>query len=425
MTLLVSNKNHRLQSMNRSRRRMSLSTVATLYSLCFASIVTYHSFVAGSVDQNYNIHSRLLRGLPTAIDHQPQIFAKRRSSAIDMSSFNDDTTLEEVEELMEEGNEQSDDDDSQPTPGGVLTDDDSTDGFLNEILDELTEAFVNVTNTTSDELFENMLDSFFGPSDSEENSNSTSSVDNVIEDVMNSIFGQDDDDVSPKNVTVQEESENFIETTAPIETQEVVTTTTTTNFEDKDTPPVPQNLTGGNTNESKEIYTDDNLEPEPPMLLTTSPSITPKHAPTSLPTESPTLERNDDFDSNDKETEKEDDDLFAEKTFHNKNRPVGSGIPNNKFNFTVVLGTFAAIVGMIFTAWQMSDNPDGIYASLCRLTLTCIHLVFRIIMSPCRKCCGGYRNHHLAGTNGYHEPYGHLPVSTMDYGYKDPALELT
>jgi hypothetical protein len=78
---------------------------------------------------------------------------------------------------------------------------------------------------------------------------------------------------------------------------------------------------------------------------------------------------------------------------------------------------FLAIFLMIFTAWQMSDNPDGIYAAMCRLIITIIGLVMRILLSPCRSCLGG---HH--GSRNY---AGHMPVSTMDYGYRDPALELS
>lgn len=413
--------------MNRSRRRVSLLPVATLYSICIATVVPYNS----AADTNSMIHSRLRNGftneLPSALENQKsQIVSKRRSTAIDMSSFNDDTTLEEVEELMEEDNESDDDDmGSIPTLANNTRNDDGVDGLLDEILDDLTEAFANVTNTTSEELFENMIDTFFGPSDDDSNTNSTTSIDDVFEDVMTSIFGtvdDDDDDVTVANKTVPEVLDMQID--SPLKTQEDVRTT---NFKDTYNPPLPPDVTSNNsTNNIKDIHTDNNDEPESPGLETTYPTTAPQHRPTSLPTESPTSERIDDFDLKDKETEKEDDDLFDEKSYHNKSRPVGSGVPSDKFSFTVVLGTFAAIIGMIFTAWQMSDNPDGIYASLCRLTLTCIQLVFRIIMSPCRKCCGGYHNHHhMAGSNGYHEPYGHLPVSTMDYGYKDPTLELT
>ena len=413
---------------------MSLS-VATLYSLCIATVVIpFNNIVVGNGDKDSKIHSTL-RGrvdeLPTVTHRlvvlpeitRPNNSVKRRTpEKIDMSSFNDDTTLEEIEEFLEDG------DDATSTVTKVATDDDDdgTEALLDEILDELAEAFVNVTNTTSDELFGNMMDTFFGPSDSNDNSTSTvSSLDDVFEEVRTSIFGVDDDDVSHANTTLPGEPEKHMESPIPAKTEEVVSTT---HFEDEDTPPLPPNVTGSNTNDAKEMHVDDNDAIEPPILQTESPSMSPQRRPTLPPTESPTSKHIDDFDARDKETEKEDDDLYTETTYHNSNRPVGNGmLPNNKF--TIALGTLAAIIGMIFTAWQMSDNPDGIYASLCRLTLTCIQLLCRIIQSPCRKCCGGggsggYRNH-LAGTNGYHEPYGHLPVSTMDYGYKDPTLELT
>lgn len=80
-------------------------------------------------------------------------------------------------------------------------------------------------------------------------------------------------------------------------------------------------------------------------------------------------------------------------------------------------GFLLAVVAMIFTAWQMSDHPDGIYAAMCRLLITIIGLFVRILLTPCRSCLGG-----LNGSRHYGE---HMPVSTMDYGYRDPALELS
>ena len=80
-------------------------------------------------------------------------------------------------------------------------------------------------------------------------------------------------------------------------------------------------------------------------------------------------------------------------------------------------GIFLAIFAMIFTAWQMSDNPDGIYAAMCRLIITIMGLVIRIMLSPCRSCFGG--------SHGSRNYAGHMPVSTMDYGFRDPALELS
>jgi len=75
------------------------------------------------------------------------------------------------------------------------------------------------------------------------------------------------------------------------------------------------------------------------------------------------------------------------------------------------LGIFLGIVAMIFTAYQMSDNPDGIYASICRLAITISSVGIKIMCMPCRK---------LIGSGG--DPYsGHMPISTSDYSFRsDP-----
>lgn len=75
------------------------------------------------------------------------------------------------------------------------------------------------------------------------------------------------------------------------------------------------------------------------------------------------------------------------------------------------LGIFLGIVAMIFTAHQMSENPDGIYASVCRLAITISSVIVKIVCMPCRKLIG-------AGGNG--NPYnGHMPISTSDYNYRN------
>lgn len=79
-------------------------------------------------------------------------------------------------------------------------------------------------------------------------------------------------------------------------------------------------------------------------------------------------------------------------------------------------GFFLAIGGMIFTAHQMSENPDGLYASLCRLAITITGVVVKIICMPCRKLIGASGNSHYTG---------HMPISTVDYGYKgDSGFEM-
>jgi len=74
------------------------------------------------------------------------------------------------------------------------------------------------------------------------------------------------------------------------------------------------------------------------------------------------------------------------------------------------LGIFFGIIAMIFTAHQMSENPDGIYASVCRLAITISSVVIKIVCMPCRKLIGG----------GNGNPYsGHMPISTSDYSYRN------
>lgn len=77
------------------------------------------------------------------------------------------------------------------------------------------------------------------------------------------------------------------------------------------------------------------------------------------------------------------------------------------------LGIFLGVVAMIFTAHQMSENPDGIYASVCRLAITISSVVVKIVCMPCRK---------LLGAGNPHYNNGHMPISTSgDYGYRgDP-----
>merc|ERR1711935_184753 len=71
------------------------------------------------------------------------------------------------------------------------------------------------------------------------------------------------------------------------------------------------------------------------------------------------------------------------------------------------IGFLLAIGGMIFTAHQMSENPDGVYASVCRLAITISGVFVKIICIPCRKVIGTGNPHYNT----------HMPVSTSaDYG---------
>jgi len=69
------------------------------------------------------------------------------------------------------------------------------------------------------------------------------------------------------------------------------------------------------------------------------------------------------------------------------------------------IGFMFALLAMVFTAYQMSENPDGIYASVCRLCMTVVCCGLKMLLIPCRNF--------LPGNNRYHA--GHIPVSTMEY----------
>jgi hypothetical protein len=100
--------------------------------------------------------------------------------------------------------------------------------------------------------------------------------------------------------------------------------------------------------------------------------------------------------------------------------------PSSNF-FLVPWVAALGLIGMVFTAWQMADYPDGFYAGLCRLIFGSIQFLLYILTTPyriiCYYCCG-------RRTAGGHEPYGR--ISTMEYGYSssgknntNPALELS
>ncbi|KAL7540579.1 hypothetical protein ACHAWF_006724 [Thalassiosira exigua] len=70
--------------------------------------------------------------------------------------------------------------------------------------------------------------------------------------------------------------------------------------------------------------------------------------------------------------------------------------------------TLASIVLMIYTAYQMSENPDGICASLCRLVITVVGCIIKIMLIPFKYIMGGGRpsGGHYMATPDYRDPYG-------------------
>jgi hypothetical protein len=77
-----------------------------------------------------------------------------------------------------------------------------------------------------------------------------------------------------------------------------------------------------------------------------------------------------------------------------------------------ILMLIGGVLGMIFSAWQMADFPDGPFAVLCRATISAFAFVFNILLlRPCRRRSQQYG--------------GHIPVSTMDYGFKEASFDFS
>lgn len=51
---------------------------------------------------------------------------------------------------------------------------------------------------------------------------------------------------------------------------------------------------------------------------------------------------------------------------------------------------FLGISGMLFTAYQFLENPDGLCASCCRLSLKVVSFLLKLLCLPCRICFGRY-----------------------------------
>lgn len=189
----------------------------------------------------------------------------------------------------------------------------------------------------------------------------------------------------------------------------------TVDFETEDTLNGTEIMKEDITIESENNSLDGDWETRDDTKATTA--VQPKATPSMAPTE-----RQEEHDSSEGRTEDdtfgpETDDLFDQKSGRDyyKYKAISE---NTTPSAVTILATLMGLCAMIFTAWQMSDNPDGVFASLCRLIITSLQLLFRVLCSPCRKWCG-------CSGGIYHESYGHLPVSTMDYGYKDPTIELS
>merc|ERR1712129_578538 len=67
----------------------------------------------------------------------------------------------------------------------------------------------------------------------------------------------------------------------------------------------------------------------------------------------------------------------------------------DKQKATLILAAtlFAMLPLIICTYLQVKNNPEGLWASLCRCLFTMISCIFKVIFLPCRIiCCRGSQN---------------------------------
>jgi len=114
---------------------------------------------------------------------------------------------------------------------------------------------------------------------------------------------------------------------------------------------------------------------------TSSPSSAPK-SPTARPTMSPT-KRPSPMPTTEAWADKvKDEENRIKKLANDKTAEVAAG-----------LIFFLGIVGMVFTAQQLIDNPDGLCGSLCRLSIKFSAFMLKLVCLPCRLCCGKYNGY--------------------------------
>lgn len=172
----------------------------------------------------------------------------------------------------------------------------------------------------------------------------------------------------------------------------------------------------------------------PTKIPTEAPSLkatlAPTKAPTKIPTQSPTIRSDSDSSSSDGPDDMNnaassqkaiDQDRPNSDTSDQQLQSIYDSLTEEQIEYLKhhefvdeekeaakisVLYFIISLMLMVFTAQQMSENPDGVYANVCRLGITITGVLVKIILLPFRKYCGlgtrqGY-SHHLVTTS---DPY--------------------
>ena len=178
--------------------------------------------------------------------------------------------------------------------------------------------------------------------------------------------------------------------------------------------------------EGDDEYDDDDDGSNANLFKTPPPSPSPTVETTQSPTIKQTYNNGSDSDSGDKSNYSqmnrsgEDDEILKgiydqlspeEIEYLKHNEFVDEEKEAAKISIVYLLLT---LVLMVFTAHQLSENPDGVYSNICRLAITVVGCAVKILVLPFRKICGlgarGY-SHHLVTTN---DPYSGRSSSRIE-----------
>jgi len=178
--------------------------------------------------------------------------------------------------------------------------------------------------------------------------------------------------------------------------------------------------------EGDDEYDDDDDGSNANLFKTPPPSPSPTVETTHSPTNKQTYNNGSDSDSGDESSfsqmnrSGEDDEILKgiydqlspeEIEYLKHNEYVDEEKEAAKISIVYLLIT---LVLMVFTAHQLSENPDGVYSNICRLAITVVGCVVKILVLPFRKICGlgsrGY-SHHLVTTN---DPYSGRSPSRIE-----------
>jgi len=261
-------------------------------------------------------------------------------------------------------------------------------------------SLANATNQDSEELEPNQDEVSSTPSETPDNTTTLTGLD---------ANAYTDDEDAEINATMSE----------PINSEESSNTppTTTSFYENEEKSDNNETITN-----VKEESSESKATTSSPPLTTTATTTTqiivketlsPSPEPTYRPTEEAYVQPIDDeLDPVMSEQSIIDNEAFSngESSTHSGGRDIDDFLREEEEEVKKVGGWMglAAIILAVWTAYQMSENPDGICASICRLAITVLGCVIKMLLLPFKYISGGGRSGagSYMATPSYRDPYG-------------------